>query len=163
MYITLSRMTRLSFTRKARSNKAMSPVIANVIMAGAVIAVGTAVLVWALSNFNSQQTEADTLFSDKSDQLKESFVVEDVWFHADGDRYINVTLRNVGMINFQVATIAVCTQGSDYETIWEGDLEIQEGTASTITISFPWVSGEYFIRVTTARGNQVTQGYTASI
>jgi archaellum component FlaF (FlaF/FlaG flagellin family) len=143
---------------------AVSPVIANVIMAGAVIAVGTVVLVWALSNFDSRQAEAGALFSTESGELKESFMIEDVWFYEDSDRHVDVTIRNVGMIDLQVVTIHVCVcgEGSDYETVWEEGEGIQKGEAETITVSFPWISGEYFIRVTTARGNQVTQSHNTS-
>jgi len=164
MYSVISKVSRRVLKRKGRSNKAVSPVIANVIMAGAVIAVGTAVLVWALSNFRSEQAEADILFSNKSEKLKENFVIEDVWFYEDGDRHVDVTVRNVGTIDLQVATIAVCVcgEGSDYEMVWEEGEEIQEEEAETITVSFLWISGEYFIRVTTARGNQVTQSYNTS-
>ena len=139
--------------RKDRSVKAVSPVIANVIMAAAVITVGIAALTWATTTFYSHQSGAGAYLLDREDAMKESFVIEDVWFYESSDKHVNVTVRNVGSVNLTIA--AIYLKNSTHEEVWDGSQLSEVGKAVTIKIPFSWVTGQYWITVATARGNQV--------
>lgn len=149
----------------AENKRGVSPVIANVILAAAVIAVGMTVLVWATNSFGAHQSEADTFFFTRSEAMKESLVIEDVWFDEEGAlKYVNVTVRNVGTVSLKIEAIYIYMDG---EEVWKIDSKdegqwIEVGKAVTIRIDFPWVEGQYYILVATTRGNQVRECYSIS-
>jgi archaellum component FlaF (FlaF/FlaG flagellin family) len=88
--------------------------------------------------------------------LKESFVIEDVWFY-NSPKYVNITVRNVGSIDMEV--VAIYMNGT---TVWDGSQVIDVGETATIKVIFAWDSGEYRIIVATARGNQAREWYSTS-
>ena len=140
-----------------KNKRGLSPVISSVLLTAAVVAVGLTVVVWSNSTFSARQTGAGDFLSSRSEALKESFVIEDVWFDEDTSKYIDVTVRNVGSIDMEVAAIYV--NGS---MVWNGGQGIEVGEAITINVTFAWESGEYRVVVATARGNQVREWYSTS-
>jgi len=140
-----------------KNKRGLSPVISSVLMAAAVIAIGMVVVVWSNSVFSARQSAAGAFLSSRSESLKESFVIEDVWFYESSPKYTNVTVRNVGTIDLEVA--AIYMNGS---MVWNGGQGIEVGEAVTIKVSFAWESGEYCIVVATARGNQIREWYSTS-
>ena len=141
--------------RKDRSVKAVSPVIANVIMAAAVITVGIAALTWSTNTFFSHQSGAGAYLSTRRAAMKESLVIEDIWFYQSSDKHVNVTVRNVGSVNLTIA--AIYLKNSTHEETWEGSQLTEVEKAVTIEIPFSWVTGQYWITVATVRGNQVRE------
>ena len=139
--------------------RGVSPVIASVILIGAAIATGLVVVTWANNSFINQQSEAGVFFAERSAAMEESFVIEDVWFYVDGDKYVNVTVRNVGTANVTIE--AVYFNGTDHLDESQG---IVVGTAEMLTITWTpgWGSGSYYIVVASARGNQVREYYSTS-
>lgn len=142
--------------RFAKSRRGVSPVIASVILIGAAIATGLVVVSWTSSNFATQQNEAGAFFSGRSDALSENFVIEDVWFYGGGSG-VNVTVRNVGTANLTVE--AVYFNGTDH---LGGSQDIEVGEAETITMTWSWELGHYYIVVASAKGNQVRELYNTS-
>ena len=138
------------------NKRGLSPVISSVLLASAVIAIGLTVVVWANSTFSARQSGAGAFLSSRSESLKESFVIEDVWFY-NSPKYVNVTVRNVGSIDMEV--VAIYMNGT---TVWDGSQVIDMGETATIKVFFTWDSGEYCIVVATARGNQVREWYSTS-
>jgi len=147
------------FNRFTKSRRGVSPVIASIILIGAAIATGLVVVSWANNNFINQQTEAGVFFAGRSAAIEESFVIEDVWFYVDGDKYVNVTVRNVGVANITIE--AVYFNGTDR---LDESQSVVVGTAETLTITWTpgWESGSYYIVVASARGNQVREYYSTS-
>ncbi len=144
------------FKRFFKNGRGLSPVISSVLLAAAVVAIGLTVVVWSNSTFSARQSGASAFLSSRSESLKESFVIEDVWFHSS-PKYVNVTVRNVGSIDMEVAAIYI-----NGTTVWEGSQEIEVGEAVTIKVFFTWQLGEYRIVVATARGNQAKEWYSTS-
>lgn len=153
-------MERSPSDKKNRSVKAVSPVIANVMMAAAVITVGMVALTWATSTFYSHQSGAGAFLLSRREAMKESRVIEDIWFYEGSGKRVNVTVRNVGSVNLTIA--AIYLKNSTHEEIWEGSQMIEVGKAITIEIPFSWDTGQYTIVVATARGNQVRDCYNTS-
>ena len=123
-------------------------------MIGAAIATGLVVVAWTYNNFATQQKDAGAFFSGRSDALSESFAIEDVWFNGGG---VNVTIRNVGAANMTVE--AVYFNGTDH---LDGSQSIVVGEAKTITMTWTWEPGHYYIVVASAKGNQVREWYSTS-
>jgi len=140
-----------------KNKRGLSPVISSVLLATAVIAIGLSVVVWSNSAFSARQSGASAFLSSRSESLKESFVIEDVWFYQGSPRYVDVTVRNVGTIDLEV--VAIYMNGT---TVWEGSQVIDVGETATIKVTFAWQSGEYRIVVATARGNQVREWHSTS-
>lgn len=140
-----------------KNKRGLSPVISSVLLAAAVVAIGMTVVVWSNSTFSARQSAAGAFLSSRSESLKESFVIEDVWFYESSPKYVDVTVRNVGSIDMEVAAIYI-----NGTAVWEGGQKIEVGEAATIKVYFDWDSGEYRIVVATARGNQVREWYSTT-
>jgi len=125
-------------------------------MVAAVVTVGLAVVAWTIGNFSAQQQETGEFFSDRSQTIRENFVIEDVWFYSGG---VNVTVRNVGTVNMTVE--AINFNGTNRLVAAQN---IATGEAKTITITWDWGSGTkyYYIVVASARGQQVREFYSTS-
>lgn len=143
--------------RLFKNKRGLSPVISSVLLAAAVVAIGLTVVVWSNSTFSARQSGASAFLTSRSESLKESFVIEDVWFYQGSPKYVNVTVRNVGSIDMEV--VAIYINGT---TVWEGSRGIEIGERATIKVTFAWQSGEYRIVVATARGNQAKEWYSTT-
>ena len=158
--------------KRSRSKKAVSPVIANVLMVMAVFALGTILFAWATSSFGMYQGGAGVWFVNRGDALKERLVIECVEFSGvlpgtppRGDR-INVYVRNVGSIDLKVVQIYV-----NGTTGWVGPttpplpVSLPVGNVVRITVilsSVVWYSGSVTgIMVATARGNSASGSWKA--
>jgi uncharacterized DUF497 family protein len=124
-------------------------------MVAAVITVGLAVVAWTANSFSKQQEEIGAFFSSKSEAMKENFVIEDVWFIPYDS--VNVTVRNIGTVDLTVE--AIYFNGTDHLS---EDRSIAIGDAETITITWTWQIGHYYIVVASARGQQVREFYSTS-
>jgi len=102
----------LCMPKRSRSKKAVSPVIANVLMVMAVFALGTILFAWATSSFGAYQGGAGVWFVNRGEALKERFVVEYVSFSKSGPPWfdqnnITILIRNVGSIDITVRTVYI--------------------------------------------------------
>src|SRR3989338_6387938 len=96
-----------------RKRAGFATVVSAAIMISAVVILGSVVLIWANSTFNSQQKTIGDYYVSSSNLLKENFVIEDVWLNNSPSNYINVTLRNVGDEAIKVKEIRIVGFKSD--------------------------------------------------
>jgi archaellum component FlaF (FlaF/FlaG flagellin family) len=124
-------------------------------MVAAVVAVGLSVVAWTASTFSAQQQQASGFFSNESQKIQESFVIEDVWFYSSPAKGVNVTIRNVGTVGMAVTAI-------DFNGTHKlgAAQNILIGEAKTITITWAWQDGYYYIVVASARGQQIREFYS---
>ena len=155
--------------KRSRSKKAVSPVIANVLMVMAVFALGTILFAWATSSFGMYQGGAGVWFMNRGDALKERLVIECVDFTGAPpgpplvkDR-INVYVRNVGTIDLKVVAIYVNgTVAFSTNPSLPASLGVGQVTLITILLSSPWRSDSITsIMVATARGNSASGSWKA--
>jgi len=140
-----------------RNRVGVSPVVASVILAAAAIATGIATLYWASSALDIKRSESDVFFFSRIESVKESLVVEDVWFYEFGGvKYVNVTVRNVGTVDLEVVSVYL-----NESKAWDGSVGVEVGEAVTVKAEFSWDEGTYQIAVVTARGNKVESSCTA--
>lgn len=164
------------WVRLSQNRWAISAVISNVILVGAVIAVSFVVLFWAQyrsSAYNQQYSEA--MNSDIA-RLKERLTFEYVFYDEDDDT-ISVYLMNCGTINdTTVKTVYVATSiGSVIEVfsnptllhfngneISDQDLDIGEEGYFVLSSLDSLVAGTtYLVRVITGRGSSFDQSFIA--
>lgn len=148
---------RRSLRRLLTNRKAVSPVISTVLMTTLAIVMGTTVVFWASQTLGVYQGSAGVYFTNRSNALKESFVIEDVWFYNSNKA--NVTIRNVGSIDLKIVAIYVNS------TSYSLSQTISVGQSKTITLTLSPnydTSKVYFFNVATARGNKVTEYWKAS-
>lgn len=138
----------------------MSTVISTVLMTSLAITMGTLVVFWASQTIGLYQGGAGVYFLKRGESLKESFVIEDVWFHTNNK--VNVTIRNVGSIEIKI--LAIHING----TIYAGSplpVSLNVGVSRTLTITLASsydTSKVYFFVVASERGNQVREYWKAS-
>jgi archaellum component FlaF (FlaF/FlaG flagellin family) len=145
--------------RCAKNKKGLSTVIAQVLIISATISIGTIALSWALPALNLYQSTSEIYYQQRSNALKESFIIENVWFNSTASpKTIDITIRNVGSIEIRLVAIyinnTIYTNMSALPTIPVG----QRSETIKISRNPPWIFGggqTYRIIVATARGNQV--------
>lgn len=84
--------------------------------------------------------------------VRESFIVEDVWFHVEGGRpLVTVTFYNYGDI--PVTLVRVYLNGS---AVWDGRFEVKPGVSRSLDVEYGWrAGGVYTLIFYTERGNVV--------
>lgn len=95
--------------KSLKSKKGLSTVIAQILMISATISIGVIAISWAIPTLTLYQSSAGAYYQMRSDALKESFIIEDVWFSntTTTPPSINITLRNVGSIEINVSAIYI--------------------------------------------------------
>ena len=163
--------TRRPLWKLATNRKAVSTVISTVLMTSLAIMMGTLVVFWASQTLGNYQGSAGVYFANRSNALKESFVIEDIWFYrssqptcwtqsSSGSYYcVNVTVRNTGAIDLKV--VAIYLNSTSYPV--SKTLTVGQSVTITLTLNPAYDSTKvYFFIIATARGNKVTEFWKAS-
>ena len=150
--------------RRSRSKKAVSPVIANVLMVMAVFALGTILFAWATSSFGLYQGGAGIWFSNRGDAMKERLIIECVDFTGAFHQYMGIYIRNVGTIQLKIVaiyingTIASTVTPSLPVAVTVGSVQLLNVTLSSPLV--PWQKGSVStVMVATSRGSSATGAY----
>jgi len=141
-----------------RSKRGLSTVVTGVIMLSAVAVLGTAIVAWSNSNLFSNQQVLNTQLTTNVNKIKESIVIENVWFQTGSPKYINITLNNVGTIGLNVTSIKIDnkTDGT-IDQINQTNDAVLPGKTQSYKIKFGWQSSVPIkIFITTARDNIFT-------
>ena len=139
-----------------RSRRGLSTVVTGVIMLAAVAVLGTAIVAWSNSNLFTQQQVLNTQLSTNVNKIKESLVIENVWFNSSAPRFANITLNNVGTIGFNVTQVDLGNHTTKHQTTTTNDAILPGGTYS-YKINYDWLNNSTIkVTVTTARGNIFT-------
>jgi len=100
---------RSIISKVLKNRRAISPVIANLILIAAVIGVGFAALVWAQSQSSSYTTQYGSVISSDISQLQERVVFEYIYYDSTKNN-LTVYLMNSGTIgNVGVSAVYVDT------------------------------------------------------
>jgi len=157
--------------RRVRRNLAVSTVIGTVLMAVLTITIGTAVVIWASQTFGLYQGSAGIYYSNRAAALRESIVIEDVWYYNAASancgnpgtgtyNCINITVRNTGTIEAKIAAIYI-NGTSKVPASLSLPYTINVNSAKTFMIQYKtggWgtQTKAYYVQVASARGNQVS-------
>jgi len=129
--------------RRLRSKKAISPILATLLLIVIVVASSIAVYAWIQSYAGSQTSTASSFF-----------VIENV--HWDSAGNIDITVRNTGSASIVIDTVYVDGVGHSVENI------VDVGDSETITVEYDWNSGQkYALKVVEKSGLMAERVYKA--
>ena len=146
--------------KRATNRRAVSTVISTVLMTSLAIMMGTLVVFWASQTLGVYQGSASVFFTNRSNALKESFVIEDIWFY--GNNRVDVSIRNVGAIDMKI--VAIYLNSTAYSIpAQNGTIAVGQSKTLTLILTPNYdTSKVYFFIIATARGNKVTEFWKAS-
>jgi len=150
---------RRSARRFIGSRRAISTLLANVLVVTMVVALGTMLFIWTTGVMGAYQGGAGLWFSTRSEVMKERLAIEEVWFtNVVGQDHKNVTIyiRNVGANQIKISAVYV-----NSTQVWTGTkaLEVGQVDKISLTLTTSWGRGcVTYISVATLRGN-VVKGY----
>ena len=118
--------------------------------------IGAALMAWSNTSFAIQSLQIANQTTSRINLVKESFVVEDVWFkivpYPGGTKYADVTVRNTGDLAITVSHIYV-----NNTRVWNAGPTIPVGNIATIqNVPVNWCSGNVqSVLVETTRGTDI--------
>jgi len=148
-------------SRNLSGKKALSPVVATLLMVATVFAMFAILYPWATSSLMLYQSSANIWFSSKEDATKERIAVEMLLFNMTTNK-TDVYVRNMGEIDVKI--VAIYVNGSDFSAavtpLLTGGCSIYAKTGigqntARFSVTIPSYSSAN-VRVVTARGSQVT-------
>ncbi len=93
---------------KHTKRRALATVVSTGILLSAVAIMGSMLVAWSNSIFATEQNEINEVYSEGVNKLNEFLVIENVWFgNETSNRFINVTMSNVGNIGLNVTKITL--------------------------------------------------------
>jgi hypothetical protein len=119
--------------------------------------IGSFLVAWANSSFAVQSLNITTDAANRINLIKESYVIEDVWFNGTSpNQHEYITIRNSGDLAIKVTKIYV-----NNTQVWSTGQTITAGSYGTITINQlapAWGAGKaQSIWVLTERGTEAKQ------
>jgi hypothetical protein len=159
-------MMQPRFLKLFKSRRAVSAVVSNLILIGAVIVVGFAMLGWAQSQSSSYNQQYSSVISSDISQLQERIALEACYNSTPTN--LKAYLMNSGPVNVTIQTVYVGSQsGSPIQysfTLYDFQNQPVSGKTLNATtgmregyvlVSFPTTlsRGSYSIRIITARGS----------
>ena len=132
-----------------RSKKALSPVVASIILIAVTVAVSIAVAAWmGALTFNFMATE----------QIKITQVNFYTTVGPDGTHNVTVTMQNTGTNPVTVTEVHI----NNGVTLLAAQFTIPANTQSVANVTLAWINGnQYEIEARTSKGNQFTYATTA--
>jgi flagellin-like protein len=133
--------------------KALSPVVASIILIAVTVAVSIAVGVWMFGLSGS--------FMGGAEQLKITNVVFGKNTTTTSQDHFNITLANSGTASVTVNEIWVGNT-KYYGIPTNPAVSVPANNQTTVTVTFTWVAGSsYEVKVVSSRGNTVSYPTTA--
>ncbi|MFQ6081135.1 MAG: hypothetical protein ACE5OW_05675 [Candidatus Bathyarchaeia archaeon] len=162
-------------TRKVRrllfDRRAVNIAISNLILAGAVVALGFAVLSWTYSRSSVYNMEYANLIEANSDRIKEKLVFEYIFYNTSGN--LTVYLINCGKSNDVSLAHVYLSNSSWFRSFPDTDIELRflNGTSTEsldigeegyFQLSVSLVTNtSYSIRIVTGRGRSFDATFIA--
>lgn len=171
MYFRVNRMRQSRFLALFEGKRAVSAVISNMILIGAVIVVGFAVLSWANSQANSYSSSYGKTVSSDINKLEEKIAFEYI-FYNKVTTSLSTYIINCGLIDgVKVSQVLVSNSSWSY-TYYNIQLKLlnntstpqinrgQEAYFSTFPVTLT-SGGSYMITVLTTRGSSFETAFLA--
>jgi len=92
---------------KHTKRRALATIVSTGILLSAVAIMGSMLTAWSNSIFTSEQTEINTVYSDGVNKLNEYLIIEHIWFGNIPNKFLNLTMSNVGSNGLNVTKITL--------------------------------------------------------
>lgn len=135
------------------SRRGLSTIVTSIMLVAAVSIIGVALFAWSNSSFAMQQLTIANQTNSRINLIKESFVIEDVWFYDEPPKRANVTIRNTGDLAVTISNIYI-----NNTQVWSGSQVIPIDGVAEIKVTTSWGSDkQQSIWVKSARGSEAKQ------
>jgi len=139
--------------RYCKRSRGLSTIVTSVMMLSGVAILGTGVVAWSNSSLATEQQVLNTQLSTSVNKIKESLVIENIWFNSTSPRFVNVTMNNVGTIGLNVTEIQLGNSTTTHQINITNDPVLPEQTVS-YKIYYDWqTNATVQILIKTARDN----------
>jgi hypothetical protein len=152
-----------------RDRGGVSAVISNVILVGAVIAVGFSVMAWTYSQSSLYQAQYRESVSSDIDKLRERVSFEYVFYNSTAPKSLSVYLMNSGKVdnvNFTTIYIRDFSSSSPIATFTSDQFpHLDMGKEGYILLNLSSVTlpqGKYTVKVETRRGSYFESTFTVA-
>ncbi|QUC65455.1 hypothetical protein NsoK4_04210 [Nitrosopumilus sp. K4] len=145
--------------------RGLSNIVTAAILLSAVALMGTGLVSWSQSNLTERQANLNTSFQNNINKLKESVILEYVWF-SSSPKFTNMTITNIGTNSLNIVDVEFrnpdTQQTLHEETISDGQLSPSESysyqTSDNVFDHTPYSS--FTAVITTERGSIISTQVT---
>lgn len=133
--------------------RALATVVTTGILLSAVAVMGSMLTAWSNSIFHNEEHNISAVHDKGINKLNESLIIEHVWFGTNPDKFVNVTMSNIGSVGLNVTKITLDN------SIDKLDLKITDGgivpnNYKSKEIEYNWTSTEPIkISILTEKGS----------
>ena len=136
-----------------RSRRGLASVITGAILLSAVAVLGSGLVSWTNSSLFTHQQSLESSYSTATNKINEFLLIENVWFGENPQKFVNITMTNVGNVGLNVTKIELTTSDGSIEYQFSNGAILPEKSYSP-PISYEWTDNELVdITVTTSRGS----------
>ena len=136
-----------------RPRRGIGTIVTGAILLSAVTALGTGLVSWTNSNLFTHQQDLQLSYSRTTDKINEFLIIENVWFGDNPQKFVNITMTNVGNIGLNVTKIELTSSAGSIEYQFTDGAILPKKSYSP-PISYDWGNNEIVdITVTTSRGS----------
>jgi len=136
-----------------RPRRGIAGVVTGAILLSAVAVLGSGLVSWTNSNLFTHQQELESSYSKATNKINEFLIIENVWFGENPQKFVNITMTNVGNVGVNVTKIELTDSAGSVEYQLSNGEILPEKSYSP-PISYDWSDNELVdITVTTSRGS----------
>ena len=133
--------------------RGLGGVVTGAILLSAVAVLGSGLVSWTNSNLFTRQQALQSSYSTVTDKINEFLIIENVWFGQNPQKFLNITMANIGNVGLNVTKIELTNSTDSIEYQFNNGAILPEKSYST-QISYEWGDNELVdITVTTSRGS----------
>ena len=133
--------------------RGLATVVTGAILLSAVATLGSGLVSWTNSNLFTHQQALESSYSASINKINEFLIIENVWFGENPQKFVNITMTNVGNVGLNVTEIELTSSAGSVEYQFNNGEILPEKSYSP-PISYNWVDNELVdITVTTSRGS----------
>lgn len=168
---------------KVGRRRGLSPIVAELLLVAITVSIGSTLFFVASSSIGGYTNGFSLLFDQNANAAKEIYMVEYAQFTSGAQPTVNITIRNVGYVETELASVSLFNLTSvgnattsgvftlttnpplavnstnnaiSYCTESGSVIVIPVGTFCQVSVQFDWVSGAaYNVVISTERGNSV--------
>ena len=136
-----------------RRRRGLAGVVTGAILLSAVGVLGSGLVSWTNSNLFTHQQDLELSYSTATNKINEFLIIENVWFGQSPQKFVNITMTNVGNVGLNVTKIELTSSAGSTEYQFSNGGILPEKSYSP-PISYEWSDNELVdITVTTSRGS----------
>ena len=124
-----------------RCRRGLASVVTGAILLSGVTLLGTGLVSWTNSNLSTHQQALQSSYSTATDKINEFLIIENVWFGQNPQKFVNITMTNIGNVGLNVTKIKL-TNSTDSMEYQFADGVILPKKSHSAQISYEWGDNE---------------------